>query len=74
MKYPIFQQHSEEDCGAASLATVSLHYGRRFSISRIREAVGTGQLGTTLRTADILSKAETLLQFILKKARLFTNL
>jgi ATP-binding cassette, subfamily C, bacterial len=48
MKYPVVQQHSEEDCGAASLATVSSHYGRRFSISRIREAVGTGQLGTTL--------------------------
>lgn len=48
MKYPIVQQHSEEDCGAACLATVSLHYGRRFSITRIREAVGTGQLGTTL--------------------------
>jgi len=48
MKYPIVRQHSEEDCGAACLATVSLHYGRRLSISRIREAVGTGQLGTTL--------------------------
>src|SRR5689334_9970634 len=48
MKFPIVQQHSEEDCGAACLATVSLHYGRRFSINRIREAVGTGQLGTTL--------------------------
>lgn len=48
MKYPIVQQHSEEDCGAACLATVCSHYGRRFSISRIREAVGTGQLGTTL--------------------------
>ncbi len=48
MKYTIVKQHSEEDCGAACLATVSLHYGRRFSISRVREAVGTGQLGTTL--------------------------
>ncbi len=48
MKYSIVQQHSEEDCGAACLASVCLHYGRRFSISRIREAVGTGQLGTTL--------------------------
>lgn len=48
MKYSIIQQHSEEDCGAACLATVCLHYGRRFSISRAREAVGTGQLGTTL--------------------------
>ncbi len=48
MKYPIVQQHSEEDCGAACLATVCLYYGRRFAIGRIREAVGTGQLGTTL--------------------------
>ncbi len=47
MKYPIVQQHSEEDCGAACLATVFLHYGRRFSISCIREAVGTGELEAT---------------------------
>lgn len=48
MKYPCVQQHSEEDCGAACLATIAKHYGRMFAISRIREAVGTGQLGTTL--------------------------
>jgi ABC-type bacteriocin/lantibiotic exporter with double-glycine peptidase domain len=48
MKYSCVQQHSEEDCGAACLATVAKHYGRMFAISRIREAVGTGQLGTTL--------------------------
>ncbi|MGL5941768.1 MAG: peptidase domain-containing ABC transporter [Waterburya sp.] len=48
MKYPIVLQHSEEDCGAACLATVAKHYGRTFAISRIREAVGTGARGTTL--------------------------
>lgn len=48
MRYVCVQQHSEEDCGAACLATISKHYGRTLSISRIREAVGTGQLGTTL--------------------------
>ena len=48
MKYPIVLQHSEEDCGAACLATVAKSYGRTFAIPRIREAVGTGQLGTTL--------------------------
>jgi ATP-binding cassette, subfamily C, bacterial len=57
-KYPIVLQHSEEDCGAACLATISKYHGRTFSINRIREAVGTGQLGTTLlgliRGADIL--------------------
>jgi ATP-binding cassette, subfamily C, bacterial len=48
MKYSHVLQHSEEDCGAACLATVARHYGRRFSLNYTREAVGTGQLGTTL--------------------------
>ncbi len=48
MKYTCILQHSEEDCGAACLATIAKHYGRIFAISRVREAVGTGQLGTTL--------------------------
>lgn len=47
-KYPIVLQHSEEDCGAACLATIVKYYHKNFSINRIREAVGTGQLGTTL--------------------------
>lgn len=48
MKYHSVLQHSEEDCGAASLATVAKHYGRTFALNRIREAVGTGSRGTTL--------------------------
>ncbi|NEQ54131.1 MAG: peptidase domain-containing ABC transporter [Leptolyngbya sp. SIO3F4] len=48
MKYPVILQHSEEDCGAACLATVAKHYGKTFALSRIREAVGTGARGTTL--------------------------
>jgi ABC-type bacteriocin/lantibiotic exporter with double-glycine peptidase domain len=48
MKYQSVLQHSEEDCGAASLATVSKHYGRTFALNRVREAVGTGSRGTTL--------------------------
>jgi ABC-type bacteriocin/lantibiotic exporter with double-glycine peptidase domain len=58
MKYHSVQQHSEEDCGAACLATISKYYGRTFAISRLREAVGTGSRGTSLlglsRGADIL--------------------
>jgi ATP-binding cassette subfamily C protein len=58
MKYQFVQQHSEEDCGAACLAAIAKHYGQTFTISRIREAVGTGQFGTTLlglkRGAEIL--------------------
>ena len=48
MKYQLVQQHSEEDCGAACLASIAKHYGKTFTISRIRETVGTGQQGTTL--------------------------
>ncbi len=48
MKFHLIQQHSEEDCGAASLASIAQHYGKTFSISRCREAVGTGQQGSTL--------------------------
>ena len=58
MKYQIVLQHSEEDCGAACLATISKHYGRTFAINRVREAVGTGSRGTSLlglsRGAEIL--------------------
>ena len=48
MPYPCIRQHSEEDCGAACLATVAKHYKRTFTLTRIREAVGTGSRGTTL--------------------------
>ncbi len=58
MKYQIVLQHSEEDCGAACIATVAKHYKRTFAIGRIREAVGTGSRGTSLlglrRGADAL--------------------
>ncbi|KYC35368.1 ABC transporter ATP-binding protein [Scytonema hofmannii PCC 7110] len=48
MKYTHVLQHSEEDCGAACLAAIAKHYGRTFTLNHVREAVGTGQLGTTL--------------------------
>ena len=48
MKYQVVLQHSKEDCGAACLASISKYHGRIFSLNRVREAVGTGQLGTTL--------------------------
>lgn len=48
MGYDWVEQHAEEDCGAACLATVARHHGRRLAVSRIRELVGTGARGTTL--------------------------
>lgn len=46
--YPCVRQWSEEDCGAACLASICKYYGQVLTITRSREAVGTGQLGTTL--------------------------
>ncbi len=48
MKYKVTLQNSDEDCGAACLASVAKYYGQVFTINRTREATGTGQLGTTL--------------------------
>jgi len=49
MKSPVVViQHNIEDCGAACLATIAKYHGQIFSITRTREAAGTGQLGTTL--------------------------
>jgi ATP-binding cassette, subfamily C, bacterial len=48
MKHTCILQHSEEDCGAACLASIAKHYGHQFTLNRVREAVGTGQFGTTL--------------------------
>lgn len=48
MNYKLIQQHSQEDCGAACLASIARHYGRIFSMNRIRTTVGTTQQGTTL--------------------------
>ncbi|OZH56014.1 ABC transporter ATP-binding protein [Hydrocoleum sp. CS-953] len=47
-KYPIILQQSEEDCGAACLASIAKYHGRNLTINRIRETIGTNQQGTTL--------------------------
>ena len=48
MKYSNVLQHSQEDCGAACLASIGKYYGRNFTISYVRDIAGTRQQGTTL--------------------------
>lgn len=48
MNHQVVRQHSEEDCGAACIASISKFYGKNFTLNRVREAVGTGERGTTL--------------------------
>lgn len=47
-QYAFVKQHSEEDCGAACLATVARHYGKKVPMPLVRQLVGTGHSGTTL--------------------------
>lgn len=44
------QQVDEMDCGAACLAMVTRAFGRRVSLSRIRQLINTGLDGTSLRS------------------------
>ncbi|MGJ5674935.1 MAG: peptidase domain-containing ABC transporter [Nostochopsis sp.] len=47
-KYQVVRQYTEEDCGAACVASIARYHGRTFALNRVREVIGTGQLGTTL--------------------------
>ncbi|RYE25673.1 MAG: peptidase domain-containing ABC transporter [Sphingobacteriales bacterium] len=44
----VIKQHDMTDCGAASLASVSAHYGLKMPIARIRQLANTDQKGTNL--------------------------
>jgi ATP-binding cassette subfamily B protein len=47
--FPHIKQIDEMDCGAASLAMICRHFGRKVSITRIRQMVHTATDGTSLR-------------------------
>ncbi|HMY74686.1 MAG TPA: peptidase domain-containing ABC transporter, partial [Blastocatellia bacterium] len=47
--FPHVKQIDEMDCGAASLAMICRHFGRKVSITRIRQVVNTATDGTSLR-------------------------
>jgi len=47
--FPHIKQIDEMDCGAASLAMVCRYFGRRVSLTRIRQVVHTATDGTSLR-------------------------
>jgi HlyB family type I secretion system ABC transporter len=57
-RVPHVAQIDERDCGAAALATVCRHFGRRVSLTRIRQLVHTASDGTSLRA--LCRAAETL--------------
>ena len=56
MSIPLVQQIDEMDCGAASLAMICRHFGRKVSLARIRQLCHTSHDGTSLKA---LSHAAT---------------
>jgi len=48
-RFPHVQQIDEMDCGAASLAMICRHFGRKVSLSHIRQLCHTSRDGTSLR-------------------------
>ncbi len=49
VRVPFIRQIDEMDCGAACLAMVARQFGRRVSLSRVRQLSHTGLDGTSLR-------------------------
>ncbi len=47
MRYHLIKQQDETDCGAACIATIAKHYGKRISVARVRNLAGTDTKGTS---------------------------
>ncbi|MEM9508726.1 MAG: peptidase domain-containing ABC transporter [Cyanobacteria bacterium P01_E01_bin.35] len=48
--YPWIEQQSSSDCGAACLAMISRYWGKRLSINFLRELIGVGRSGASLKS------------------------
>ena len=48
--YPFIEQQSSSDCGAACLAMISQYWGKRLSINYLREIIGIGRSGASLKS------------------------
>ncbi len=47
--FPFIEQQSSSDCGVACLAMISQYWGKRFSINNLRNLVGVGRSGASLK-------------------------
>lgn len=56
--YVFFAQHSAADCGAACLVMIGRHWGKRFSVNRVRDLTNANRSGASLRA--LAAAAETL--------------
>lgn len=56
-RYPFFAQQSSSDCGAACLAAISSYWGKRFSISRLRDLANVDRDGSSLQGLAIAAES-----------------
>jgi len=48
LSFLVIKQHDQRDCGAACLAMIASHYGKKLSIAKCREMTKTDKSGTNL--------------------------
>ena len=54
--YPHIQQQSSSDCGAACLAMISRYWGKSISINYLRELIGIGRSGASLKNLAVAAE------------------
>ncbi|MEN9567720.1 MAG: hypothetical protein RLZZ69_2916, partial [Cyanobacteriota bacterium] len=54
--YPYIEQQSSSDCGAACLAMISRYWGKSISINYLRELIGIGRSGASLKNLALASE------------------
>ncbi|MEN9869566.1 MAG: hypothetical protein RLZZ171_549, partial [Cyanobacteriota bacterium] len=54
--YPHIEQQSSSDCGAACLAMISRYWGKSISINYLRELIGIGRSGASLKNLAIAAE------------------
>ncbi|UKP00360.1 peptidase domain-containing ABC transporter [Nostoc sp. UHCC 0870] len=57
-RYPLFEQQSAADCGAACLVMVSRYWGKNLSVNRIRDLANVSRNGASLK--GLTTAAETI--------------
>ena len=55
-RYPLIEQQSSSDCGAACLAMIALYWGERFSLNTLRNLAGIGRSGALLKNLAVAAE------------------
>jgi HlyB family type I secretion system ABC transporter len=56
-RYPFAEQQSAADCGATCLRMIGLFWGKRLDINQLREQIGVGRSGASLRSLATAAEA-----------------